>query len=380
MNQCLRCKRPCAGTAVFCDGCQSSLLHRSQQKEYSTEPIFSLTGEAVIPAQPPPSAHALSGRMRIAFIAVAIAAAVVLCVDIALVLLSFSQQNHARQRLAHIPPAVAGSPGAIVPLSLSPSPFSSQSGAASAGSSPIAGATVPPGTTALPVSGTASPASSLLEISPSSLTFSVTQGQNNPGAQVVTIANAGGSTLYWQENPASSNASWLNVSPASGTLSAQQTAQLMVNTTSSRLVPGTYSTQIAVMATDSSGAVVQGSPQIFSVTLIVFQPCSVQVTPLSLSFSASLLQPNPPGQSISLKETGHCVNPSWRASVDTGGQSWLTLSATSGNQASATITTYVNAQGILPATYTGHITFTATDANGAAQGSPQVVTVTLTAL
>jgi hypothetical protein len=136
------------------------------------------------------------------------------------------------------------------------------------------------------------------------------------------------------------------------------------------------------MATDSSGALVQGSPQIFSVTLTVFQPCSVQVTPLSLSFSASLLQPNPPGQSITLKETGHCVNPSWRASVavDTANQPWLRLSATSGNQTSATITAYVNAQGVLPATHTGHITFTVVDANGSAQGSPQVVTVTLTVL
>src|SRR5579875_1523715 len=94
MNQCLRCKRPCAGTAVFCDGCQSSLLHRSQQKEYSTEPIFSLPGEAAIPASPPPPEGALSSRMRLAFIIVGIAAAVVLCVDIALVLLSFSQQDH----------------------------------------------------------------------------------------------------------------------------------------------------------------------------------------------------------------------------------------------------------------------------------------------
>ncbi len=378
MNQCLRCKRPCAGTAVFCDGCQSSLLHRSQQKEYSTEPIFSLPGEAAIPASPPPPEGALSSRMRLAFIIVGIAAAVVLCVDIALVLLSFSQQDQASRMVAHVPSTAAGTPGAIVPLSLSPSSSSPQSGPAS----PASGTTIPTGTTALPVSGTVPPATPLLEISPSSLIFSITQGQGNPAAQIVTIANAGGSTLYWQENPASSNVSWLNVAPASGTLLAEQTTQLTINTASARLAPGTYSTQIAVMAIDSSGAVVQGSPQIFSVTLTVFQPCSMQVTPLSLSFSASLLQPDPPGQSITLKETGHCINPSWRASiaVDTGSQSWLRLSAISGNQTSTTITAYVNAQDILPATHTGHITFTVVDASGAAQGSPQVVTVTLTVL
>src|SRR5579875_412888 len=210
MNQCLRCKRPCAGTAVFCDGCQSSLLHRSQQKEYSTEPIFSLPGEAAIPASPPPPEGALSSRMRLAFIIVGIAAAVVLCVDIALVLLSFSQQDQASRMVAHVPSTAAGTPGAIVPLSLSPSSSSPQSGPAS----PASGTTIPTGTTALPVSGTVPPATPLLEISPSSLIFSITQGQGNPAAQIVTIAYAGVSTLYWQENPASSNVSWLECCPA----------------------------------------------------------------------------------------------------------------------------------------------------------------------
>src|SRR5579875_2518738 len=229
MNQCLRCKRPCAGTAVFCDGCQSSLLHRSQQKEYSTEPIFSLPGEAAIPASPPLPEGALSSRMRLAFIIVGIAAAVVL--------LSFSQHDQASRMVAHVPSTAAGTPGAIVPLSLSPSSSSPQSGPAS----PASGTTIPTGTTALPVSGTVPPATPLLEISPSSLIFSITQGQGNPAAQIVTIANAGGSTLYWQENPASSNVSWLNVAPASGTLLAEQTTQLTINTASARLAPGTYS-------------------------------------------------------------------------------------------------------------------------------------------
>jgi hypothetical protein len=315
--------------------------------------------------------------MRIAFIVVAISAVVVLCVDIVLVLLSFSQQNHAIQKRVHASPAVTATPGSIIPLSLSPPPSSQQPGSAS----PVAGATPgSPGSTALPVSGTTSPATPLLEIAPSSLTFSVTQGQANPSSQIVTLANAGGSTLYWQENPSSSNTSWLNIAPAAGTLPSQQTVQLTVATASGGLAPGTYSTQVAVMATDSSGAEVQGSPQLFSVTLTIFQPCSMQVTPHSLSFSASLLQSNPPGQSITLKITGHCVNPSWRAAVDAADQSWLLLSATSGNQTSTTITAFVNTQNIVPATYDGRITFTVDDANGQAQGSPQVVTVTLTVL
>jgi hypothetical protein len=222
----------------------------------------------------------------------------------------------------------------------------------------------------------------VLEIAPSSLSFSVMQGQGNPAAQVVTIANAGGSALYWQENPSSSDTSWLDIAPATGTLPSEQTAQLAVNIASSGLAPGTYTTQVAIMATDGSGSAVQGSPQIFSVALTVFQPCSVQVTPHSLSFSSSLLQPNPPGQNIALKETGHCTDTSWHASVavDTSGENWLTLSATSGTQTSATITVSVNSQNIVPASYSGRITFTVTDGSGSVQGSLQIVTVSLTVL
>ena len=50
--------------------------------------------------------------------------------------------------------------------------------------------------------------------SPTSLSFTATQGGGNPATQTVSISNTGGGTLSWT---ASDNAAWLTLSPASGT-------------------------------------------------------------------------------------------------------------------------------------------------------------------
>ncbi|HKQ34348.1 MAG TPA: hypothetical protein VJT11_03490, partial [Nitrospiraceae bacterium] len=50
--------------------------------------------------------------------------------------------------------------------------------------------------------------------SPTTLSFTATQGGANPANQIVTINNTGGGTLNWT---ASDSATWLTVSPASGT-------------------------------------------------------------------------------------------------------------------------------------------------------------------
>src|SRR6266566_142655 len=114
----------------------------------------------------------------------------------------------------------------------------------------------------------------------------------------------------------------------------------------------------------------------------VTQPCTLQVTPARLAFVATLLQPNPPAQTLVLSITGNCPQPvTWTASVDAGSQGWLHLGATSGiaSKNGSTLLVQVNTNGKLLGTYTGQITLVAVDHSGAAtQSSPQAIPVTLT--
>jgi hypothetical protein len=81
-----------------------------------------------------------------------------------------------------------------------------------------------------------------------------------------------------------------------------------------------------------------------------------------------------------VSETGNCARPvSWSASGDAGSSSWLVLSQPTSGTDSATIDVGINPQNLLPNTYTGTITLTASGNGGAVvQGSPAVVNVSLT--
>lgn len=228
-----------------------------------------------------------------------------------------------------------------------------------------------------PGSGAPTLSSSVERVSPSTLTFNATQGKANPSGQVIEIANTGRSPLNWT---ASVDSSWLSAAPGKGTVANGQTAQVTVHVNTAGLTPGSFNAKITISATGSSATQVQGSPQIVSVTLTVAQPCTLQVSPSSLSFTASvLLGSNPRGQNITLTETGNCTFPvSWKASTD---HAWIILSATSGTDSSkgSTITVNVKGSGLTLGQYTGQITISAVDSGGApVQGSPQTVSITLT--
>lgn len=92
---------------------------------------------------------------------------------------------------------------------------------------------------------TGAPSSPTIGVSPSSMSFSATAGGANPASQSLSISNTGGGTLNWT---ASSNQSWLSVSPTSGT--APSTATVSVNITG--LAAGTYSGAITITATGAT--------------------------------------------------------------------------------------------------------------------------------
>jgi len=91
-------------------------------------------------------------------------------------------------------------------------------------------------------------AASTINLSPSSLSYAATQGAANPANQNIALTNSGG-TLNWT---VSDNASWLAVSPASG--SGSSTLTTSVNTAG--LTAGTYNGTLTVSAAGASSKTV----------------------------------------------------------------------------------------------------------------------------
>jgi hypothetical protein len=102
-----------------------------------------------------------------------------------------------------------------------------------------------------------------ISLNPTSLTYTAAQGGTNPASQTVALTNAGG-VVSWT---VSDSASWLSVSPASGSSSSTLTAT--VNTTG--LAAGTYNGTITVSATGSSSKTI-------AATLTVSAPTTSSAT------------------------------------------------------------------------------------------------------
>ncbi|MFL5666896.1 MAG: BACON domain-containing protein, partial [Ktedonobacteraceae bacterium] len=216
----------------------------------------------------------------------------------------------------------------------------------------------------------------------SSVAFSATQGGSDPSPQSVVITASGNCSwpLSWHATIANPPA-WLKMSAMSGTFAASgQPVSLQLSTTITDLPVGTYTTSVSISAGDSSNTFVQGTPQVFTVTLTVLPPCALQMgATTGLSFTTAEGRPAPPAQNISFSEVGSCVGPfSWTVAASAGGNGWLGLNPTSGT-GSGSVAVSVNAQGLTPGTYTAVITLTATGSGGAVvQGSPQNIAVNLT--
>jgi hypothetical protein len=109
----------------------------------------------------------------------------------------------------------------------------------------------------------------------------------------------------------------------------------------------------------------------------------LSILPLGFQFTATQGQSNPPGQQISIGNTGNSPF-YWQASINSSSSPWLSITPVdgavpAGQSISALVN--VNAAGLTPGTYDGQITVTATDASGMqVQGSPQTALVTLSVL
>jgi hypothetical protein len=113
--------------------------------------------------------------------------------------------------------------------------FSGRATAVKAGSTRVTGSSQ--GLASQPIVLTVGPVapSGRLAVNPSSLGFSVTQGQGDPGSQSLTITSTG-SAIRWQ---AASDRTWLTISPSSGTTSTAPTVSVSTSRVTRDNIPGT---------------------------------------------------------------------------------------------------------------------------------------------
>ena len=117
--------------------------------------------------------------------------------------------------------------------------------------------------------------SPVIGMSPTSLSFTAQQGATSPATQILTINNTGHGTLNWT---AGNSATWLTLSPASGTGAGVVTA----NVVAGALAPGSYRETITLSA---PGATPVTIPVSFTVTAAPV-PSAIGVSPTSLAFTA----------------------------------------------------------------------------------------------
>jgi hypothetical protein len=227
----------------------------------------------------------------------------------------------------------------------------------------------------------------VMSASPLNLNFSSTSGQPNPQPQVVTITNTGGGTLDWNASAQAFGSNcWLCVSPSGGKIAPNQTGAVTVNIDTANLSPGTYTGQVILNGTDSSGHQASGSPQTITVNLVVQPPCTLTQPSLNaLTFTGVQGGSAPAPQSVLITGSGNCAWPLQLSATisPAGANNWLQATFTNnsikGNGQSTSLQIAPNASSLNPGTYTAQVAITATDSTGIqAQGSGETVGVTLT--
>ncbi len=178
------------------------------------------------------------------------------------------------------------------------------------------------------------------------LSFTSQQGSSPPSPQVLTVSNRGREILNWN---ATTNTSWLTLSPASGTGNGTVTISLA----SGSLEVGTHTGLVTVNA---PGAQPVSVPITVTVTPAPVPP-AIGVSSPSLSFTAQQGGSNPVPQSLNIRNTGGGTL-SWTASDNAA---WLTLSPAAGTgNGTVTIAPVLGSLGV--GTHTGSITLSAPDA------------------
>jgi len=201
-------------------------------------------------------------------------------------------------------------------------------------------------------------------VSTSSLSFSAKEGGANPSSKSFSVKNSSEGTLSYS---ISDDASWLSVSPSSGS-SKGGTKSHAASINISGLSAGTYKATITISDPNASN-----SPQTISVTLTINQqsPPQIWTNTKNFSFEATVGGSDPSSQTLRIKNSGEGTL-DYTISDDA---SWLTINPASGSSSGGENrhTVSVDIDGLSQGTYTGTIAIT--DPN--ASNSPQEVNVSL---
>jgi hypothetical protein len=205
---------------------------------------------------------------------------------------------------------------------------------------------------------------------PSTLTFTAAEGASTPPAQMVTFSKKSFFPKNWT---ATTTDSWLIISPASGTISAEQDT-ISVEVNPSGLSTGTYSGFFNIAITGKNDRIQTAT---IPVTFVVSTggtttTPSILLNPTSLSFSGTAGGANPLAKTINLANpTGGTLT--WSM---TEPAAWLALNSTSGMTTTETdqVSASVSIQGLAAGPHNTVITVTA---SGAAN-SPRQIPVSLT--
>ncbi len=182
-----------------------------------------------------------------------------------------------------------------------------------------------------------------LTVTPTSLNFAQAVGGSAPASQTLQIANTTSGATY----SASSNASWLTVSPTSGSTPAT----LTVAVNSSGLSANNYTGTITILG--------GSSPVTVPVNFAYSATSTPTATPTSLTFNYQNGGTAPATQTVSIGSTGGTIAFS-AAATSTG--NWLSVTPTSGSTP-GTLTVSVTPTGLIAGNYPGTITVTGTQSN-----------------
>jgi BACON domain-containing protein/fibronectin type III domain protein len=211
-------------------------------------------------------------------------------------------------------------------------------------------------------------------VSPTALSYSASTGSPAPPSQTVKFKAAGKKSLVPRTWTASSNAAWMSVSPASGTISTEQDL-IVVQVNATSMTAGTYSGTVRITMASQTAAV----PVTLNVTGDSVTPTgtgtatpSILLNPTSLSFSGVQGGPAPLAKPITLSNpTGGTLT--WTL---TETAAWLGLNVSSGTTTTEIdgISASVSTSGLAAGSYSTAITVSASGSSN----SPQIIPVTLT--
>jgi hypothetical protein len=232
------------------------------------------------------------------------------------------------------------------------------------------------------ISGQSLPAH--LSVSNSQIDFG-SQVQGNTNIEAVNLINTGGGSISWS---ASSQCSWMMLTPPHGLFSNQQTLQIAADR--AHLKPGHYKGSISIISNVSSPLTIYASMTVLSIPKDA--GAVMNVTPPVLSFTAIDGGANPVAQSLTISNEGH-KNLYWQLDPQSlqqqssnmdglaiKGTSWLHLPVSSGQIApgsSKTILVEVNSSSLLQGTYSSSITFRSSP-KSSMYNDPQQVAISLT--